>query len=274
MAISISNSIRPSTDTKQLNHGIELSADGKTLYVSSLNNVDQYTYDAAAGTATNKKNLINTMRNGGGHLTRTLLIPKRFPDLLLVQRGSDGNVDTGAKQISSGRSMIRIFNLTQVSTTPVPYATGGTLFAWGLRNAVGVGENPVTGEIVCPPLITIILFPRLTSFQWSIDQGEDDVKRNGKDVHNTNPGEKLNFHGLVNDTKGTLFGANYGYPECVPAYDTSVLGISGIKTGEMFWVEGSSQTTAQDATCKTRVAPRLVFPAHNSPIGVYHSLLI
>ena len=112
----------------------------------------------------------------------------------------------------------------------------------------------------------------LTLFKWSIDQGEDDVKRSGKDVHNTNPGEKLNFHGTVADTKGALFGANYGYPECVPAYDTSVLGISGIKTGEMFWVEGTSQTAAQDANCKTRIAPRLVFPAHNSPIGMYHYL--
>ncbi|EHK96795.1 hypothetical protein M7I_7503 [Glarea lozoyensis 74030] len=94
-------------------------------------------------------------------------------------RGSDGNVDQGAKQTSSGRSQIRLFNLTQVAATPVAYATGGTLFAWGLRNPVGIGENPVTGEI------------------WSIDQGEDDIKRSGKDVHNTNPGEKLNFHGLV-----------------------------------------------------------------------------
>ncbi|EPE31773.1 Soluble quinoprotein glucose dehydrogenase [Glarea lozoyensis ATCC 20868] len=233
-----------------LNHGIELSADGKTLYVSSVNNLDQYTYDAAAGTATNKKTLVNSMKNGGGHLTRTLLIPKAYPDLILMGRGSDGNVDQGAKQTSSGRSQIRLFNLTQVAATPVAYATGGTLFAWGLRNPVGIGENPVTGEI------------------WSIDQGEDDIKRSGKDVHNTNPGEKLNFHGLVSDTKGPLFGANYGYPECVPAYDTSVLGISGIKTGEMFWVEGTTQTTTQDANCKSRIAPRLVFPAHNSPIDI------
>jgi hypothetical protein len=256
------------SNTSQLNHGIELSADGKILYVSNVNNVDQYTYDAAAGTATNKKTLVNTMKNGGGHLTRTLLIPKRYPDLLLVGRGSDGNVDTGTKQISTGRSMIRIFNLTQVSATPVAYATGGTLLAWGLRNPVGIGENPVTGEIVSLFILPHVFHPVSNFIQWSIDQGEDDVKRSGKDVHNTNPGEKLNFHGLVNDTKGTLFGANYGYPECVPAYDTSVLGISGIKTGEMFWVEGSTQTAAQDANCKSRVAPRLVFPAHNSPIGM------
>ena len=89
------------------------------------------------------------MTNGGGHLTRTLLIPKDFPDILLVQRGSDGNVDAGAKNITNGRSMIRIFNLTEVATMPVAYATGGTLLAWGLRNAVGVAQNPVTGEIVC-----------------------------------------------------------------------------------------------------------------------------
>ena len=148
-----STSQRPKLIPTQLNHGIELSADGKTLYVSALAKVDQYTYDATAGTTSNKKTIITNMSNGGLHLTRTLLRSKKFPDLLLVQRGSDGNVDTGAKQISTGRSMIRVFNLTQISQTPVSYSTGGFLLAWGLRNAVGMGENPATGEIVRLPNI-------------------------------------------------------------------------------------------------------------------------
>ncbi|KAG9234928.1 hypothetical protein BJ875DRAFT_289184 [Amylocarpus encephaloides] len=230
-----------------LNHGIELSSDGKTLYVSSLSNVDAYAYDASAGTATGKKTIINSMRNGGLHLTRTLLVSKKFPELIMVGRGSDGNIDTGAKSISTGRSMIRVFNLTEVTRNPVAYTTGGFLLGWGLRNPVGIGENLANGDI------------------WSIDQGEDDVRRNNRDIHNTNPGEKLNFHGQLDSSD---LGANYGYPECIPAYDTSVLGINGIQVGEQFWVEGYSQTAAQDANCKSRTAPRLVFPAHNSPIDI------
>ncbi|RDL38689.1 Soluble quinoprotein glucose dehydrogenase [Venustampulla echinocandica] len=235
-----------------LNHGIALSPDGKTLYVSSLPQLAQWDYDAASGTTSNKKVLVTGMTNGGGHRTRTLHIPSRFPDLILMQRGSDGNVDVGTKQKSSGRSMIKIFNRAEIAQKAVDYSStsSGTILGWGLRNAVAVGEHPITGEI------------------WSVDQGEDDIKRNGKDVHTNNPGEKMNFHGKVNDTSAPEFGANYGYPECVPALDPSVLDIPGIKVGDLFWVEGNSQTTTQDQACKQRNPPRLVFPAHNSPMDI------
>ncbi|CAG8977622.1 hypothetical protein HYALB_00011725 [Hymenoscyphus albidus] len=231
-----------------LNHGIDLSADGKLLFVSSVSTVFQYNYDPVTG-ATGKKTIITGMQQSG-HVTRTLLVSKKIPELLLVARGSSGNVDAGAKDKTTGRSQIRYFNITLANQAAIPQATGGKLLGWGLRNPVGIAENPVTGDI------------------WSIDQGEDDIRRNGNDVHINNPGEKLNFHGKLDDPANTLLGANYGYPECVPAYEPSSIGITGLKVGEMFWVEGTSQTAAQDATCKSRIAPRLVFPAHNSPIDI------
>lgn len=75
-----------------------------------------------------------------------------------MQRGSDGNVDVGAKQISSGRSMIKIFNRAEIAQRSIDYSStsSGKLLAWGLRNAVAVGEHPFTGEIVSPAKHSIL----------------------------------------------------------------------------------------------------------------------
>jgi glucose/arabinose dehydrogenase len=81
------------------------------------------------------------------HSTRTLLIPKSAPDLLLVSRGSNNNLDNSTVSQSSGRSMIKIFNLTTLMPN-TDYTSNGVVLGWGLRNSVGVGENPNTGEIV------------------------------------------------------------------------------------------------------------------------------
>lgn len=88
------------------------------------------------------------MRNGGFHLSRTLLVPKAQPDVLLVQRGSDGNIDTPAAQIGTARSQIRIFKISDIQAAAVDY-TKGEVLAWGLRNTVGFGEDP-KGGIVSP----------------------------------------------------------------------------------------------------------------------------
>lgn len=85
----------------------------------------------------------------GGHATRTLLIPQRNPNLLLVSRGSDGNVDKGTVDIQSARSQIRVFELDELFNAgyPVQYSSGAVL-GWGLRNSVGVAQDPSTGNIV------------------------------------------------------------------------------------------------------------------------------
>ncbi|TVY62295.1 hypothetical protein LSUE1_G010058 [Lachnellula suecica] len=40
----------------------------------------------------------------GLNFSRTLLVSRSVPNLLLVQRGSDGNIDTGTTNATSGRS--------------------------------------------------------------------------------------------------------------------------------------------------------------------------
>jgi hypothetical protein len=105
--------------------------------------------------------------------------------------------------------------------------------------------------------------------QWSVENGSDDMVRDGVDVHLNNPGEELNYHGRLNDTTSKEFGANYGYPLCFPAWDPSSLpSNSGISVGTQFLI-GSPNATYNDTFCQTqRHAPRLTFPAHNAPIDI------
>ena len=73
----------------------------------------------------------------------------QHPDQILVQVGSNANIDSATTEASSGRSQARIFsiNALKAGTSSVAYTTG-TLFAWGLRNSIGWAEEPTTGGIV------------------------------------------------------------------------------------------------------------------------------
>jgi glucose/arabinose dehydrogenase len=111
---------------------------------------------------------IEGMRNTD-HTTRTLLLSKKVPGQLLVSRGSGSNIDTRALDINSGISQIRAFDVSGPPKT-YKYSSDGKLIGWGLRNSVGMDEDPVTGGI------------------WSNENGSDDMKRDGKDIHETSPG--------------------------------------------------------------------------------------
>lgn len=135
-------------NSRQLNHGLELTPDGKTLFVSSVASVFAYPYNAADGTVGTKATVITGMSiSGSYHLTRTLRIPSTNPGLLLVQVGSNGNIDSPTTAASSGRSQVRVFNIASILATPTAY-TGGAVLAYGLRNSVGWGVNPKTGGVV------------------------------------------------------------------------------------------------------------------------------
>lgn len=140
-----------------INHGIALSPDGKKLYVSSQLYVWSWDYDGTTGTVSNKKTLIQGMKQGGYHLTRTLVVPKQRPDLLLVQRGSQDNIDTAAAEIGTARSQIRLFRIADIEKATAEYSTGEVL-AWGVRNSVGVGEDGM-GGIVSSPYLKVTSFP-------------------------------------------------------------------------------------------------------------------
>ena len=48
------------------------------------------------------------------HNTRTLLIPQKVNDTIIISRGSAENVDPAAEVVSSGQSQIKAFDLSKV----------------------------------------------------------------------------------------------------------------------------------------------------------------
>lgn len=87
--------------------------------------------------------------NQTGHVSRTLYIPPENPDLMLVTRGANDNVDAGAADIKSGRAQLRVFKVEDLvkADKAVDY-TDGDVMGWGLRNTVGMGQDPTTGNLV------------------------------------------------------------------------------------------------------------------------------
>ncbi len=87
----------------------------------------------------------------GTHPTRAIAVSKWSPDTILVARGSQANIDTTTTTQTSARSMIKAFSISQGMQTAHNYNTGGEVLAWGLRNIVGMTEDPLFGGIVSRP---------------------------------------------------------------------------------------------------------------------------
>ena len=90
------------------------------------------------------------MQQGGFHQTRTLVVPWWDPNKLIVSRGSEDNVDMATIDPATGRSIIKYWNIDEFTGSPVQFSSTGTILGMGLRNSVGVGEDPTTGNIVSP----------------------------------------------------------------------------------------------------------------------------
>jgi glucose/arabinose dehydrogenase len=210
--------------------------------------VYSWSYDPAAVSVSSRTTLITNMSNTD-HTTRTLLLSRKNPGLLLVSRGSSENMDPVAAEVTSGHSQIRVFNISSVSA-PYSYPMDGLMLGWGLRNSVGVAEEPLTGGI------------------YSVENSADQLKRQGTDIHEENPGEEMNFHGFLNDTANNQYlGRNYGYPDCFAVWDTNLPDKGSLKTGDQFVLDPNS--TLNDTTCANdRIPPRLTFEAHMAPLDV------
>jgi hypothetical protein len=177
-----------------LNHGLELSEDGKTLYASSISAVYAWDYDASQGRNTSgPREIIGDFGSTEGHASRTLLLSRKEPGMLLVSRGSLDNIDYTTLNKSTGVSTIKAFNLTNLTdSSRYSFPDDGVVLGWGLRNSVGVAEEPVTGAI------------------YSVENSVDDFNRSDESIHQNNPGEEMNFHGYLNGTQTDEQGGNYG----------------------------------------------------------------
>ena len=240
------------TNDEQLNHGLALSEDGRTLYASSASAVYAWDYDASRGqTTSDSRQIVGDFGPTDGHVTRTLLLSQLIPGMLLVSRGSGPNVDPRALDRSTAISTIKAFNVTNVTSEGYSYISDGLLLGWGLRNSVGVGEEPVTGGI------------------YSVENSVDDFQRGSELINENNPGEELNFHGYLNGTQYQQQGGNYGYPTCYAAWNVSEIPDNeGITVGSQFAI-GSQNDTVNDENCRDEhVPPRLTFQAHMAPIDI------
>lgn len=189
--------------------------------------------------------------SGTDHTTRTLLLSRKVPGTLIVTRGSTENIDPEAASVSSGHSEVKAFNLTNQTST-YNFDTDGLLLGWGLRNDVGVDEEPISGGI------------------YTVENSVDQMNRSGQDIHLNNPGEELNFLGYLNGTSSPNEGKNFGYPECFAAWNVSEIPDqtgAGLQVGEQFAI-GTLNATNNDTLCAERVAPRLTFQAHMAPLDI------
>lgn len=172
--------------------------------------------------------------------------------MLLVSRGSGESSEVNI--LSSGLGQIKAFDLSDAQSQPYDFDTSGRLLGWGLFNAVGLGEHPATGGI------------------FSTDNGADDITRDGVDVHQTDPGDEMNFHGFLNGTTAISSsqeqGSNYGYPDCYAAWNTSIPDApADLKVGEQFSAVDNGMLN--DTACRTEyVAPRLTFLPHQAPLDI------
>jgi glucose/arabinose dehydrogenase len=185
-----------------------------------------------------------------GHHTRTLLVSQNVPDMLLVSRGSMGNIDLQTLDVTTGVSTIKAFNISNVTDSAYDHASQGILLGWGLRNSVGVAEEPISGGI------------------YSVENSVDDLNRSGETINQNNPGEEMNFHGYLNGTKTDVQGGNHGYPSCFTAWNASEIPDYDGMTGQQFAI-GDQNATVNDTFCQNdRVAPRLTFAAHMAPLDI------
>ncbi|CAI6240726.1 unnamed protein product [Periconia digitata] len=244
-------------DDPSLNHGLELSEDGRTLFASSEESVLAWQYDPATGRNTSGPRTIVNRMTGDGHTSRTLLLSRVTPGQLLVSRGSQSNLDVAALDISTGISTIKSYNLTDTgspsnnSASPYNFAQDGVLLGWGLRNSVGVAEHPITGGI------------------YSVENSVDNLDRSGQNIHQDNPGEEMNFHGYLNGTTVPEQGENYGYPSCFAAWDVNEIPDNdGLQVGSQFAI-GNQNATVNDTHCREgTIPPRLTFAAHMAPLDI------
>jgi glucose/arabinose dehydrogenase len=213
---------------------------------------------------------------GSDHTSRTLLLSQKAPGIILINRGSNSNIDPEAADITTGHSQIKAFNLTNLTSTSDPYDfnTAGLLLGWGLRNDVGIDEEPLTGGI------------------YSVENSADQIERNGVDIHSDNPAEELNFLGYLNGTTSPNQGRNFGYPSCFTAWNTSAIPHFNGTVGTQFGIGTSPSSPSilspptqtnlsppdpspNDTACSPSLVQtsRLAFPAHTAPLDLLFNAL-
>lgn len=222
-----------------LNHGLAFSRDGAYVYASSETTVYRWPYTAGAHQAASAAEVVISGMPTGGHVTRTVAFDSHGQ--LYVSVGSHDNVevDPGALEL---RAQIRRFVLPDVLPTGGLAYASGEVFAFGMRNEVG-------------------LYVDARDRLWGVENGRD-LLSDGGDIHNDNPGEEVN---LVDGTGAK----NYGYPSCYTEFARE----GGLGAGTQ-WADpdpsiGAARKTNDWCRDVTEVHPPAgAMQAHWAPLGV------
>ncbi|OTA63298.1 hypothetical protein K449DRAFT_381800 [Hypoxylon sp. EC38] len=234
-----------------LNHGIYFGIDGRALYASSASNVFRWVYDPDSGNTGGPPDIIVSGMISEDHVTRTLIIPAHRPDLLVVSRGSNSNLDYATGDPTTARSVVKVFNISTVPNGGYDYSQNGWNAGYGLRNEVGLAFDG-------------------NNMLWGVENSADQLTRNVNgtltDIHNDNPAEELNFLGDISIPND----AWYGYPTCFTIWGpdasiASTTGAHGLDVGQQFVL--TPNDTFDDNTCAhVSTPPRLAFQAHTAPL--------
>ncbi|QRW11804.1 L-sorbosone dehydrogenase [Ceratobasidium sp. AG-Ba] len=252
-----------------INHGIEIgpgNGANQYLYASSAENLFRWEYDPVTATvigspATLVWNMTNVGAPSGDHVTRTLLLEPPVDGVskhIIISRGSAGNGDDAAANVTTGTAQIRRFPLNSVPS--------GNGWAWGQGEVVSYGNRNGVG----------IAFSKDGESIWEAENSSDNLHWQGIDVHQDNPAEELNLIPLKNAASIPLPQRFYGYPSCFTVWNSSSVPYNGtglyfnFTTGEQFSIR-NPPTEPTDEWCaevKNNVPPALSFPAHSAPLDI------
>jgi glucose/arabinose dehydrogenase len=114
-----------------------LGANPQWVYVANMNSVVRFPYHNGDLVATGPAEHLDDLPSGGHHRSRDIQFS---PDgkTMFVSVGSQENVDDSPAE--KDRADILAFN---------PDGSGKRVFAYGIRNPVGIAINPKTGELWC-----------------------------------------------------------------------------------------------------------------------------
>ncbi|PGH12260.1 hypothetical protein AJ80_06774 [Polytolypa hystricis UAMH7299] len=233
-----------------LNHGIQLSPDGSTLYASSPTTVWSWAYDPDSMTVSGNPTTIVSGMVARGHVTRTLQIVPEHPNIIAVSHGSDGNLDYPSEDPSVARSCVKAFDISTAPANGHNYITDGWMMGYGLRNGVGITYDP-------------------NGMLWEIENSGDQFIRtvNGQqtDIHIDNPAEELNYLGDISQPNNDW----YGYPTCFtvgPGGPSAIID-KVFDVGDQFVL--TPNDTFNDETCiELSVPPKLSLQAHSAPLDM------
>ncbi|KAH7313648.1 hypothetical protein B0I35DRAFT_480320 [Stachybotrys elegans] len=229
----------------QLNHGVALTPDGATLYVSSSSTVWRYQYDSASQSVSGETVVVRDMFQAS-HSTRTVVVPPATPDLIIVSLGSHTNMDMASLDKFAGRALVKVFDISSAPEGGYDYTTEGDFMGYGLRNEIAIAVDP-------------------NNMIWGVENSADEFVRtiDGQDtsIVEDNPAEELNYLGDPAAPEGLW----YGYPTCFTVWGGEQFPDGTPATGSQFLPEPNS--TFSDATCEEMSRrPRLAIQAHSAPI--------